>query len=81
MKELSNVAKELEKSVAIDTTQIHLKKMLRKEQTVKELYKRNFFPFYSLQQNVWDLHFPLSSPCHQSSLVLTKTHLSNLLLL
>lgn len=62
MKELSNVANELEKCVAIDTTQIDLKKMLWKERTVKQLYKRNFslFTLYNKMSGIFTfLYLPL----------------------
>lgn len=78
-RELSDVANELEKSVATDKAPIHLKKILRKEWTVKVTWEKTF-PFCSSLQNDWDLYSPFSSSCHPSSLVLTQTLLFNLLL-
>ena len=71
-RDLNNVAKELEKCVATDTTQIYLK-MLRKQWTVKELYRRNLslFTLYCKMSGIFTLlflplviHLPLFSLKH-----------------
>lgn len=77
-RQLNNGANELEKCVATDTTQIHVK-MLRDQWTVRVLKGES-----SLLTPCCKIYgmftFPFSSPCHPSSLVLSKTFLFNFLL-
>lgn len=74
-RELSKVANELEKCVATDTTRTGLKKVLRKEWTVKELYRGNL-SLFTLSRNMSGIftllflplvtHLPLVSLKHFS---------------